>query len=56
MFIVEIALLVAGIAALAFGYRKNNRNWLLAAAVLLFLAGGVSEFVQGFLEGLMAGR
>lgn len=48
---VEIALLVAGVAVLVIGYRRNDRNLLLAAASLLLLAGALGGMVEGFLEG-----
>jgi hypothetical protein len=48
---VEIALLVAGVAVLVIGYRRNDRNLLLAAAILLLLAGALGGMVEGFLEG-----
>jgi len=48
---VELALLVGGVAVLVIGYCKNNRNLLLAAAILLLLAGALGGMVEGFLEG-----
>ncbi|QNN48224.1 hypothetical protein H9L17_12765 [Thermomonas brevis] len=48
---VELALLVAGVAVLVIGYRRNDRNLLLAAAILLLLAGALGGMVEGFLEG-----
>src|SRR5690606_41909397 len=43
MYYMEIALLVAGVIVLVIGYRKNRRNVLLTAAVLLFLAGALGK-------------
>lgn len=48
---VEIALFVIGLVALVVGYRRNRRNVLLAAAIVLFLSGTVSEFATGFAHG-----
>lgn len=52
---VEVALFIVGAAALVFGYRKNQRNVLLLAAILLFLAGTVGDFTRGFASGLQQG-
>ena len=51
MYYMEIALLVAGVIVLVIGYRKNRRNVLLTAAVLLFLAGALGSFFDGFADG-----
>ena len=51
MTIMEIALLAAGLVALVVGYRKNHRNLLLTAAILLFLAAGLRDVVDGFIDG-----
>lgn len=48
MLILQVLLLVAGLVALVIGYRKHNRNLMLAAALALLVAGSVSEFVSGF--------
>ena len=48
---VELALFVAGVAVLVVGYRKNDRNLMLAAAILLLLAGALGGMVEGFLDG-----
>jgi hypothetical protein len=37
--------------ALVVGYRKNHRNLLLTAAILLFLAAGLRDVVDGFIDG-----
>ncbi|MDQ3494368.1 MAG: hypothetical protein M3485_02255 [Pseudomonadota bacterium] len=47
----EIALFIVGVVVLVVGYRKNQRNVLLAAAILLFLAGALGSFVDGIIEG-----
>jgi uncharacterized membrane protein len=47
---------IAGVILLIIGYRKSNRNMLLAAAVLLWVGCGVPEFVEGFTEGLQSAR
>lgn len=56
MYILEIGLFVAGVFLLFAGYRKTNRNLLLAAAVLLFLTGTVDDFSSGFVDGLSSNR
>lgn len=56
MFVIESLLLVLGMILLVVGYRKNDRNLLLAAAIVLLLVGGLSDFVGGFHEGYMMGR
>lgn len=43
---------LVGLIALVWGYRKNNRNVLAAAGLLLLLAGGAEEFVAGFQDGV----
>ena len=48
---IELALLVIGAVVLVLGYRKIQRNMLLAAAILLFLAGTVGDFGRGFIAG-----
>ncbi|HEY9511377.1 MAG TPA: hypothetical protein VIQ48_02265 [Rhodanobacter sp.] len=49
---IELALLVIGAVVLVLGYRKNQRNVLLAGAMLLFLAGTVGDFSSGFIAGI----
>ena len=49
---VEIVLLLVGICLLVLGYRRNSRNVLLVAALLLLAAGTFRGFTQGFLDGL----
>lgn len=51
---IEVALLLLGVIALAVGYRKNHRNLLLSAAVILFLAGAVGDLASGFHDGFSA--
>ncbi|HZX69876.1 MAG TPA: hypothetical protein VFE77_03575 [Rhodanobacter sp.] len=51
---IQSVLLVVGVIVLVVGYRKNQRNLLLSAAVVLFLAGTVGNFTQGFLDGFNA--
>ena len=50
MLVLQILLLVAGLAVLVVGYRRHNRNLMLAAALVLLAAGSVSEVVSGFNE------
>lgn len=49
---IELTLLVIGAVALFLGYRKNQRNVLLTAAIVLFLAGTVGDFGRGFTAGI----
>lgn len=56
MFIIESVLFVLGLILLVVGYRRNDRNLLLTAAILLLLVGGLSDFVVGFHHGFMMGR
>ena len=51
MYFLEIGLFVIGIAFLAIGYRKDNRNLMLTAAIVLFLSGALSSAVEGFIDG-----
>ncbi|VXA99630.1 hypothetical protein [Massilia sp. 9I] len=41
-----------GLVLLVLGYRKSNRNLMLAAALCLWFGGGISDFVRGFLHGV----
>ncbi len=52
MFYAQVALLVAGVALLAVGYRRNHRNLLLAGAIVLFLSGAGLDFITGFADGV----
>ena len=52
MYIVEIVLLVAGLALLVVGYRKNSRNMLVAAALALLACGALGDLIAGFRQGL----
>jgi LPXTG-motif cell wall-anchored protein len=56
MYWFTVGALIVGIAALIHRYRKNNRNVLALSAVLLLAAGGAEQFVEGFAEGMSAGR
>lgn len=47
----EIGLLLAGLATLVVGYRRDRRNVLLAAALLLLASGTLGNFVHGFQDG-----
>lgn len=51
----EIASVVGAITSLAWGYRKQSRNWLLAGAIALWLSCAVPNFYEGYREGLQAG-
>jgi hypothetical protein len=43
---------IVGLVLLVIGYRKANRNLMLAAALLLWFGGSFDGFVQGFLNGV----
>jgi hypothetical protein len=42
-----------GAAGLLYGFRKNNRNILLGAGIILFLAGSLGDFLKGFEAGIV---
>lgn len=46
-----MALLVLGAGLLIFGYVKNSRNVLVAAALLLLASHALPDFVNGVQEG-----
>lgn len=46
MSVLTSAAFVASVAALIYGYTRNNRNIMLAAALALFLSAGLGEFVE----------
>lgn len=48
----DITLAIAGFVVLMIGYRRNSRKLLLAAALLLFLTGTLSEFSRGYADGV----
>lgn len=52
MYWIAVGALMVGLVALLLGYRKNNRNILAVAAVLLLLAGSVEDVVKGFQDGV----
>ncbi|WP_149194058.1 hypothetical protein [Luteimonas suaedae] len=52
MYALEIGLFIAGAALLVIGYRKTNRNMLVAAAVLMLLVGTASDFISGYGDGV----
>lgn len=56
MYYVEIALFIVGLVMLVVGYRKNQRNVLLTAATLLFLAGTLGSIASGFSDGYNQAR
>ena len=51
MHYVELVLFLIGVVLLFTGYKKNNRNLLLSAAIVLFLAGAGGSAVEGFADG-----
>ena len=48
----QIGLFVVGMTVLVIGYRRNSRNLLLTAALVLLACGAISEFVSGFHAGI----
>ena len=52
MHYLEMVLFVIGSALLIVGYRRNRRNWLLAAAIVLCLSGAGTQLTQGFADGV----
>ena len=52
----SLLLELAGLVLLILGYRKANRNLMLAAALCLWLGAGIPDFARGFLEGAQAGQ
>lgn len=53
--IIAYLLEIIGLILLILGYRRNNRNLLLAAALCLWVGAGVDDFVRGFMDGVNAG-
>jgi hypothetical protein len=51
MDVLEYVLLAVGVICLVIGYRRNSRNILLVAALVLFAAAGLRGFVDGFVDG-----
>lgn len=47
----QYAFLLTGIGLVAWGWRRNSRNRLLAGAIALFLGGTFVELATGFGEG-----
>lgn len=46
---------VVGLVLLVIGYRRSNRNLLLAASLCLWFGGSLSDFVHGFMDGAREG-
>lgn len=51
---VDLVIFIVFIALIAVGYKRNNRNILLVASILLVVVFGGPEFVRGFHDGFMA--
>lgn len=49
--IIEISLLCLGVVLLVVGYRRNHRNLMLAAALVLMSFGTVQDFTRGVADG-----
>jgi len=45
--------LILGIGLLIIGYRKNDRNIMLIAALLILVVSGIEGFSAGFFDGLL---
>lgn len=48
----QIGLFVVGMTVRVVGYRRNNRNFLLTAALVLLACGVISGFVTGAHAGI----
>lgn len=55
MVYLDILLFVVGAVLLVVGYSKNKRDIMLVAALMLFLSGALSSFIEGFVDGYSAG-
>lgn len=51
-----LALLLLGAALLIVGYRKNSRNVIVAAALLLLASPALPDFMDGVEEGFAEAR
>ena len=49
----QIGLFAVGMTVLVIGYRRNSRNLLLTAALVLLACGAISKFVSGFHAGII---
>jgi len=47
---------ILGLVLLVIGYRKTNRNLLLAAALVLCFGAGFDDFSRGFMDGVNSTR
>lgn len=52
MYWISPILALVGLALLLYGFRKNNRVILVAAGFTLFLAGTITDMVEGFVAGV----
>jgi hypothetical protein len=53
---VSYILLALGIVLMVTGYRRNSRNMLVWAGLILCAGAGVNDFVHGFTDGIHAAR
>ena len=51
----QAALFFVGMILLIVGYRRNQRKMLVAAAIILCVAGVGWEFITGFAQGIVQG-
>jgi uncharacterized membrane protein YozB (DUF420 family) len=49
--ILEISLMCVGLVLLVVGYRRNHRNLMLAAALVLMAFGTLQDFGRGVIDG-----
>ena len=56
MYIIEIALFLAGLVLLVVGYRKNHRNLMLCGAIVLFFSAALDPMASGFWQGYTEAR
>jgi membrane-bound ClpP family serine protease len=50
-----VVLAAIGLCLLLYGFARNNRGVLAVAGLVLFLAGGASDFLRGFADGMGSG-
>lgn len=55
MTIVQIVLFAVGVFLLVVGYRRTDRNQMLAAALLLLASATITSFVEGVEQGYADG-
>jgi hypothetical protein len=54
--ILSYVLMAVGIFLMVAGYRRNSRNMLVCAGLILCVGAGASDFVRGFTDGIQAAQ